>query len=124
VAVLRDVFVHCDISVLYNPIPRTLSPSVPPTSQNPVVNGDVNAVDPDSLQVSESSEEINPILYVGTSTRALTNILLTHPTTPVRTRFRSPRAPYSGDTILFICASRSMNMTLQRDRRPFSLQNE
>ena len=97
-AALRGSFVHRDISVLYNPIPRTLSPSTPTTFQNPVVNSEVNVVDADSLQVS--SEDITPILHVGASTRALTNLLLTHPTTPVRTRFRSPREPYSGDTVL------------------------
>jgi hypothetical protein len=121
VAALRGVFVHRDISVSYNPIPRTLSPSTPlTTSQNPVVNSEGNVVDANFLQVS--SEDVTPILYVGASTRALTNLLLTHPTTPVRTRFRSPRTPYSGDTTLFLFASRSMDMTLQRDRRPFSLQ--
>lgn len=119
-AALRGVFVHHDVSVLYNPIPRTLSPSILTTSQNPVVNCEINVVDADSLQVS--SEDITPILHVGASTRAMTNLLLTHPATPVRTRFRSPRAPYSGDTILFLFASRSMDMTLQRDWRPFSLQ--
>jgi hypothetical protein len=120
VAALRGVFVHHDVPVLYNPIARTLSPSNPTTSQNSVVNSEVDVVDADSLQVS--SEDITPILHVGASTRALTNLLLTHPTTPVRTRFRFPRASYSGDTVLLLFASRSMHMTLQRDRRPFSLQ--
>jgi hypothetical protein len=119
VAVLRGVFAHRDISILYNPVPRTLSPETPTISQNPVVNTEVNVVDDDSLQVS--SEDITPILYVGASTRALTNLLVTHPTTPVRTSF-PPRESYSGDTILFLFTSRSMDMTLQRDRRPFSLQ--
>ncbi|KAI0271164.1 putative diphthamide synthesis protein-domain-containing protein [Russula aff. rugulosa BPL654] len=82
VAALRGVFVHRDISVSYNPIPRTLSPSTPlTTSQNPVVNSEGNVVDANFLQVS--SEDVTPILYVGASTRALTNLLLTHPTTPV-----------------------------------------
>ncbi|KAF8500350.1 diphthamide biosynthesis protein [Russula emetica] len=81
VAALRGVFVHRDISVLYNPIPRTLSPSTATTSQSSVVNSQVNVVDADSLQVS--SEDITPILHIGASTRALTNLLLIHPTTPV-----------------------------------------
>ena len=119
-AALRGVFVHRDISVSYNPILRTLSPSTLITSQNPAVNSEGNVVDANSLQVS--SEDVTPILYVGASTRALTNLLLTYPTTPVRTRFRSPCAPYSGDTTIFLYASRSMDMTLQRDRRPFSPQ--
>ena len=119
-AVLRGVFAHRDISILYNPVPRTLSPGTPTISQNPVVNTEVNVVDDDSLQVS--SEDITPILYVGASTRALTNLLVTHPTTPVRTCFRTPREPYSDDTILFLFTARSMDMTLQRDRRPFSRQ--
>ena len=97
-AALRGVFVHRDISVLYNPIPRTLSPSTPPTSQSPEVESKVVVVDVDSLQVS--SEDITPILHVGASTRALTNLLLTHPTTPVCTHFFSPRAPCSGYTVL------------------------
>ena len=116
---MQGVFVHRDISVLYNPIPRTLSPSTPTPSQNPVVKGEVDDVDAHSLQVS--SEDITPILYVGSSTRALTNLLLTHPMTPVRTRFRSSREPYLGDTLLFLFTSRFMDMILQHDRRPFSL---
>ena len=119
-AALRGVFVHHGVLVIYNPIARTLSPSTPTTSKNPVVNSKVDVEDADSLQVS--SEDITPILHVGVLTRALINLLLTHPTTPVCIHFRFPRASYSGDTILLLFASRSMHMTLQRDRRPFSLQ--
>lgn len=51
------------------------------------------------------SEDMSPILYVGSSSLGLTNLLMTHPTTPVRPTLCSPFARYlvdarSMDTIL------------------------
>jgi hypothetical protein len=42
-----------------------------------------------------SSNDIVPILYVGPSSLGLTNLLMTHPTTPVRTPPLSFRIPLS-----------------------------
>ena len=89
-----------------------MCPSTLPASQNPVVNSAGIVVASDSLQVS--SEDVTPFLYVGASTRALTNQLLTHPTTPVCTHFRSFRALYSGNAMLILSTSRFVDMTLDQ----------
>ena len=76
-----------------------LSPSTPTAPQVPVVESEgyiVDANPPLGL-----SEDITPILYVGESSRGLTNLLLTHPMTPVCACFCSPRTPYSVSTIFF-----------------------
>lgn len=81
VSALRGVFAERDVSVSFSPIPRSLSPSTPTTSQISVVKSEGHIVDVNpSLG---SSEDISPILYVGPSSRGLTNLLMTHPTTPV-----------------------------------------
>jgi hypothetical protein len=84
VSALRGVFVHRDVSVLFSPIPRSLNPSTTTASQIPVVKSEDHIVDINPRL--GSSEDTTPILYVGPSSRGLTNLLLTHPTTPVRIR--------------------------------------
>jgi diphthamide biosynthesis protein 2 len=81
VSALRGVFVHRDVSVLFSPIPRSLNPSTTTASQIPVVKSEDHIVDINPRL--GSSEDTTPILYVGPSSRGLTNLLLTHPTTPV-----------------------------------------
>ena len=60
-----------------------LIPSSPVASQVPVVESEDHIIEADSSL--SSSEDTIPILYVGESSRGLTNLLLTHPTTSVRT---------------------------------------
>ena len=82
-----------------------LSPAV---SQIPVVESEDHTVDA-NLSLS-SSEDITPILYVGESSRGLTNLLLTHPTTSVRTLFKIISSSLLRRHHLFFAASRSMDM--------------
>ena len=83
VSALQSVFARHDISVSFSPIPRTLSPSTSDASKVPVTESEdhVAAANPRTM----SSEDIPPILYIGSSSLGLTNLLLTHPTTPVCT---------------------------------------
>ena len=76
-----------------------LSPSTPTVLQVPVVESEGRIVDANPRL--GLSEDTIPILYVGESSRGLTNLLLTHPVTPVCACFRSPRTHYSGNTIFF-----------------------
>ena len=95
VSTLRDVFASRDISVSFDSIPRTLSPSTAATSLGPVAESDNHIGDANHRLTS--SEDIVPILYVGPSSLGLTNLLMTHPTTPVRTPFPSPFAHHLVD---------------------------
>ncbi|KAH9016449.1 diphthamide biosynthesis protein [Lactarius pseudohatsudake] len=64
---LRDVFSSHEIAVSYSPVPRKLGPST--TTEHDIPDRD--------------SEDTSPILYVGSPNLALTNLLMTHPATPV-----------------------------------------
>jgi len=97
VSTLRDVFASRDISVSFSPIPRTLSPSTAATSLGPVAESENHIAD-DNHRLT-SSEDIIPILYVGPSSLGLTNLLMTHPTTPVRTRLTSHFAHHLVDDL-------------------------
>ena len=78
-----------------------LSPSTPTAPQVPVVDSEGHIVDANPRL--GLSEDITPILYVGESSRGLTNLLLTHPVTPVCACFRSSPTHYSGGTIFTPC---------------------
>jgi hypothetical protein len=80
VSALQDLFVKHDVSVSYEAIPRRLSPSIPST-----------ATEHDNLRLS-SSGDVTPILYVGSTSLGLTNLLMTNPSTPVCNSLRSPGA--------------------------------
>ncbi|KAH9975018.1 putative diphthamide synthesis protein-domain-containing protein [Lactifluus volemus] len=71
VSALQDLFVKHDVSVSYEAIPRRLSPSIAST-----------ATEHDNLRLS-SSGDVTPILYVGSTSLGLTNLLMTNPSTPV-----------------------------------------
>ena len=83
VSALQDVFASRDISVSFNPIPRTLSPSTAATSLGSATQSENHIVDVNDRPTS--SEDIVPILYVGPSSLGLTNLLMARPTTPVCT---------------------------------------
>ncbi|KAI9439278.1 diphthamide biosynthesis protein [Lactarius indigo] len=73
VSALRDVFSSHKITVSYNPIPRKLGPSTTAsTTPTATIEHD-----------NHDSEDTTPILYVGSPSLALTNLLMTHPATPV-----------------------------------------
>ena len=78
-----------------------LSPSTPTAPQVPVAKSEGHIVDANPRL--GLPEDITPILYVGESSHGLTNLLLTHPMTPVCACSCSPRTPYSGSTIFFPC---------------------
>ncbi|KAH9161619.1 diphthamide biosynthesis protein [Lactarius sanguifluus] len=69
---LRDVFSSHEIAVSYRPVPRKLGPSTAVATTT--VEHDISDHD---------SEDTTPILYVGSPNLALTNLLMTHPATPV-----------------------------------------
>lgn len=75
---LRDVFLKHEITVSYTPIPRKLGPSTAVTATTEHDGPDFH------------SQDTIPILYVGSPSLALTNLLLTHSATPVRTCLRTP----------------------------------
>jgi diphthamide biosynthesis protein 2 len=78
VSALRDVFSKHGITVSYTHIPRKLGPSTAAATQ---MEHDGPLGD---------SQDTTPILYVGSPSLALTNLLLTHSGTPVRTCLRTP----------------------------------
>ncbi|KAH9017780.1 diphthamide biosynthesis protein, partial [Lactarius deliciosus] len=69
---LRDVFSSHEVAVSYSPVPRKLGPSTAVATTT--VEHDISDRD---------SEDTTPILYVGSPNLALTNLLMTHPATPV-----------------------------------------
>ena len=97
VLTLRDIFASRDISVSFDPVPRTLSPSTAATSLGPVAESENHIADANHRL---TSEDIPPILYVGPSSLGLTNLLMTHPTTPVRTPPLSPFAYHLVDDLI------------------------
>ena len=72
-----------------------LSSSTPAASQIFIVESEDEIVNA-NLSLSPP-EDITLILYLEESSRGFTNLLLTHPTTPVRTPLRRHRSPFSGD---------------------------
>jgi len=81
VSALRDVFSRHEITVSYSPVPRKLGPSTA-TAPTPTEH--------DGPLLGDRDQDTTPILYVGPPSLALTNLLLTHPATPVRTCLRAP----------------------------------
>ena len=76
---LRDVCSSHEITVSYTPIPRKLGPSNAAATTSTTDLSDVD------------SQDTTPILYIGPPSLALTNLLLTHSVTPVRTCLRTPQ---------------------------------
>ena len=74
---LRDVCSEHEITVSYTPIPRKLGPSNTAVTTSTTELSDVD------------SQDTTPILYIGPPSLALTNLLLTHSATPVRTCHRT-----------------------------------
>ena len=74
---LRDASSKHEITILYSPIPRKFGPSnaAATTSTADLSDGD--------------SQDTTPILYIGSPSLALTNLLLTHSATPVRICLRT-----------------------------------
>jgi diphthamide biosynthesis protein 2 len=84
---LRDVFSKQEITVSYSPIPRKLGPSNAAATTTAATDHD------DPLLGEGDSQDTTPILYIGPPSLALTNLLLTHSTTPVRTYLHTPLIP-------------------------------
>jgi hypothetical protein len=93
VSALQNLLANHDVSVSYSAIPRRLDPLTPSTSPAPAAENGSQIVDANSRL--GTSGDITPILYVGSASLGLTNLLLTNPTTPVRTGLRSPGAHHS-----------------------------
>jgi diphthamide biosynthesis protein 2 len=108
VSALQDLFANRNTSVSYNAIPRRLSPSSASTAPAPVTENGNHIVDPDPRL--DTSGDITPILYVGSASLGLTNLLMTNPATPVRTGLRSPEANHSVRSV-FPAYLRSMDTT-------------
>jgi hypothetical protein len=87
VSALRSVFARHDITVSSSPIPRTLGPSTAAASQVPMTKNEYQITDMNPC--TRPFEGTSPLLYVGPSSLGLTNLLMTHPTTPVRPALRS-----------------------------------
>ena len=79
---LRDVFSKHGVTVSYTPIPRKLGPSTAAAATPMEHDG--------PLSGDRDSQDTTPILYIGSPSLALTNLLMTHSSTPVRTRLRAP----------------------------------
>ncbi|KAI0248536.1 diphthamide biosynthesis protein [Lactifluus subvellereus] len=81
VSALQNLLVNHDVSVSYNAIPRRLGPSTASTFPAPATENGNQVVD--ANPPPGTSGDITPILYVGSASLGLTNLLLTNPTTPV-----------------------------------------
>jgi diphthamide biosynthesis protein 2 len=80
---LQDIFSKHEITVSYSPIPRKLGPSNAAST--------TATADHDGAPLGDDdSQDTTPVLYVGSPSLALTNLLLTHSATPVRTYLRTP----------------------------------
>jgi|SRR5882762_612693 len=77
---LREALRPDEVSVFYSPIPHRLDPS--PTA----VAVAEAAPNLEEVQADDGSgaNDTHPIFYVGPSSLGLTNILMTHSSTPVR----------------------------------------
>ncbi|TFY77933.1 hypothetical protein EWM64_g6075 [Hericium alpestre] len=81
---LRDVLCADNVTVSYSPIPRRLDPSPsPPHTDTAQSNTETNGSSVVAHTINSPAESDSPILYVGPSSLHLTNLIMTHSSTPI-----------------------------------------